>query len=215
MIHRVAKSQAQPEQFSTQYLKKKIFVNYAYWTKGRAKYDARAFPNNNPYPGPSLQKQGLRWGFVCKRDTVEGLLGGAGSGVVRGDAAQGAEVSKGVRSRFSLACLFATQWTEARQAPLSVRLSRQEHGSGLPCPPPGDLSNPGMEPMSQVSCIGKWVLYPLGKTQHGCNFRQTLMKGSFNSDYQGNSEITPQSCSVLVRRAEVTQFRLGVGLPTW
>ena len=107
-----------------------------------------------------------------------------------------------MRSRFSLACLFATQWTEARQAPLSMRLSRQEHGSGLPYPPPGDLPNPGIEPMSQVSCIGKWVLYPLvGKTQHGCNFRQTLMKGSFSSDFPGSSEITPQSCSVLKQRA--------------
>ena len=36
----------------------------------------------------------------------------------------------------------------ARQAPLSVGFSRQECWSGLPCPPPGDLPNPGIEPMS-------------------------------------------------------------------
>ena len=30
------------------------------------------------------------------------------------------------------------------QAPLSMRFSRQEYGSGLPCPPPGDLPNTGM-----------------------------------------------------------------------
>jgi len=31
---------------------------------------------------------------------------------------------------------------------LSVEFSRQEYWSGLPCPPPGDLPNPGLEPMS-------------------------------------------------------------------
>ena len=36
----------------------------------------------------------------------------------------------------------------ARQAPLSMGCSRQEYWSGLPCPPPGDLPNPGIEPMS-------------------------------------------------------------------
>ena len=36
-------------------------------------------------------------------------------------------------------------WTAARQAPLSKGLSRQEYWSGLPCPPPGDLPDPGTE----------------------------------------------------------------------
>ena len=39
----------------------------------------------------------------------------------------------------------------ARQAPLSMGFSRQEFWSGLPCPPPGDLPNPGIEPMSLTS----------------------------------------------------------------
>ena len=30
-------------------------------------------------------------------------------------------------------------------------LSRQEYWSGLPCPPPGDLPDPGTEPTSSVS----------------------------------------------------------------
>ena len=47
--------------------------------------------------------------------------------------------------------LFVTPWTVARQAPLSMGFSRQEYWSGLPCPPPGDLPNPGMEPTSLVS----------------------------------------------------------------
>ena len=44
--------------------------------------------------------------------------------------------------------LFATLWTVARQAPLSMGFSRQEFWTGLPCPPPGDLPNPGIEPAS-------------------------------------------------------------------
>ena len=40
--------------------------------------------------------------------------------------------------------------TVARQAPLSMGFSRQEYWSGLPCPPPGDLPDPGIEPASPV-----------------------------------------------------------------
>ena len=47
--------------------------------------------------------------------------------------------------------LFATPWTAAHQAPLSMGFARQEYWSGLLFPSPGDLSNPGMEPMSPVS----------------------------------------------------------------
>ena len=39
--------------------------------------------------------------------------------------------------------LFATQWTVAHQAPLSMGLSWQEHWSGLPLPSPGDLPTQG------------------------------------------------------------------------
>ena len=39
-----------------------------------------------------------------------------------------------------------TPWTAAYQAPLSMGFFRQEYWSGLPCPPSGDLSDPGIEP---------------------------------------------------------------------
>ena len=42
--------------------------------------------------------------------------------------------------------LFATLWTVAHQAPLSMGFSRQEYWSGLPFPSPGDLPDPGIEP---------------------------------------------------------------------
>ena len=46
---------------------------------------------------------------------------------------------------------FETPWTVAHQAPLSMGFSRQEYWSGLPCPPPGDLPDPGIEPSSLIS----------------------------------------------------------------
>ena len=53
-------------------------------------------------------------------------------------------------TRFSCVQLFATLWTVACQA-LSMRFSRQEYWSVLPCPPTGDLSYKGMELMSLKS----------------------------------------------------------------
>ena len=41
--------------------------------------------------------------------------------------------------------------TAACQAPLSMGFSRQEYWSGLPCPPPGDLPDPGIKPASLMS----------------------------------------------------------------
>ena len=52
----------------------------------------------------------------------------------------------------------ATLWTIAFQAPLSMRFSSQEYWSGLPCPPPGDLPDSGIELTSLRSIfIGRWV----------------------------------------------------------
>ena len=48
-------------------------------------------------------------------------------------------------NHFSHVQVFATPWTVAGQAPLSLGFSRQEHRSGLSCPSPGDLPNPGIE----------------------------------------------------------------------
>ena len=46
---------------------------------------------------------------------------------------------------------FATPWTVAHQAPLSVGFSLQEYWSGVIFPPPGDFPDPGIEPMSLTS----------------------------------------------------------------
>ena len=49
---------------------------------------------------------------------------------------------------------FATPWTVARQAPLSMGFSRQEYWSGLPFPSPGDLPDPGIKSLFPVLAGG-------------------------------------------------------------
>ena len=49
--------------------------------------------------------------------------------------------------------LFATPWTIARQAPMSMEFSRQEYWSGLSFPTPGDLPNLGIKPTSLSSPV--------------------------------------------------------------
>ena len=61
-------------------------------------------------------------------------------------------INRCMLSQFSHVWLFVTLWIVAHQAPLSIEFSRQEYWSGLSCPPPGDLSDPGTEPVSHVSC---------------------------------------------------------------
>ena len=60
-------------------------------------------------------------------------------------------VSACVLCHFSRVRLFATLWIIACQAPLSMGFSRHEYWSGLPCPPPGDLPDPGIRPASLMS----------------------------------------------------------------
>ena len=53
-------------------------------------------------------------------------------------------------SCFSHLWLFATVWSVAHKAPLSMGFSRQEYISGLPCPPPGCLADPGIKSASPL-----------------------------------------------------------------
>ena len=58
-------------------------------------------------------------------------------------------------SRFSRVRLCATPEAAAHQAPLSLGFSRQEHWSGFPYPPPGDLPDPGME-LGSPALVGRF-----------------------------------------------------------
>ena len=71
-----------------------------------------------------------------------------------------------VLSCFSHIRLCTTVWTVARQAPLSMGFSRQEYWSGLPCPPPGDLPNPGKEPRSLTLQVDSLLTEPPGNQLH-------------------------------------------------
>ena len=60
--------------------------------------------------------------------------------------------------------LFVISWTVAHQAPLSIGFSRQEHWSGLPFPSPGDLTDPGIEPMFPALQADSLPSVPPGKS---------------------------------------------------
>ena len=59
--------------------------------------------------------------------------------------------------------LFATLQTADHQAPLSMGFRRQEYWRGLPFPSPGDLSDPGIEPVSPALADGFFITEPPGK----------------------------------------------------
>ena len=70
--------------------------------------------------------------------------------------------------------LFGTLWTVAHQAPLSMGIPRQEHGSGLPFPPPEDLPDPGMELTSPALSGGFLATEPWGEPSHDKNWLLSL-----------------------------------------
>ena len=63
-----------------------------------------------------------------------------------------------VLSRSSHVRLIVTLLAVACQGPLSMGFSRQEYWSGLPFPPPGDLSDPGIEAESPALQVGDLLL---------------------------------------------------------
>ena len=67
-------------------------------------------------------------------------------------------------SHFSRIQLFATLWTAAHQASLSIRFSRQEYWSGFPCPPLEDLPDPGIKPTFPALQEDSLPSEPLGKS---------------------------------------------------
>ena len=76
----------------------------------------------------------------------------------------------------SRVALLATLWTVASQAPLFMGFFRQEFWSGLPFPPPGDLPDPGKEPVSPASptLAGRFLItVPSGQPEnsHLCNHK--------------------------------------------
>ena len=76
--------------------------------------------------------------------------------------------------------LFATLWTVAHKAPLSVGFSRQEYWSGQPFPSPGDLPHPGIEPRSPALQEDSLLTKPPGKPPI---IRRRTQTGKRTGDY--------------------------------
>ena len=97
--------------------------------------------------------------------------------------------------------LVATTWTAARQAPLSVGFSRQKYWSGLPCPSPGDLPDPGIEPASPESSAstgGLFTTVPPGKPWKPQRGLLAPLWSSFTSFYSPTfMSVHPGSLAVL------------------
>ena len=81
----------------------------------------------------------------------------------------------------SCARFFATPWTAACQAPLSMGFSRQEFWSRLPFPSPGDLPGPGIEPESPALVGGVFTTELSGKPR--------CIIGSQTNIYQMNTRM--------------------------
>ena len=97
--------------------------------------------------------------------------------------------------------LFGTPWTVACQAPLSMGFSRQEYWSGFPCPPPGDLLNPGIKPRSPALQVNS---LPLKLFLTYMSFEKTHLGNDFIKNYLS----TPQKKSVYTLLAFFDSFLL-------
>ena len=69
-----------------------------------------------------------------------------------------------VLSCFNRVPLFANLWAVAHQAPLSMGFSRHEYWSGLPYPPPGGRSDPGIKPVSFMSLVSSGQFFTTSTT---------------------------------------------------
>ena len=74
-------------------------------------------------------------------------------------------ITKLVTQLLNCVQLFATLWTVAHQAPLSMGFLSQEYWSGFPFPSPGDLPDPGTKPVSPAWHVGSLPLCPLESPQ--------------------------------------------------
>ena len=79
---------------------------------------------------------------------------------------------------YSLSCGL-TLWTGAHRAPLSMGFSRQESWSGLPCPSPVDLPNPGIEPKSPTLQADSLPTELPGKPENTGVGSLSLLQGNF------------------------------------
>ena len=94
---------------------------------------------------------------------------------------------------------FVTPWTVAHQAPLPMRLPRQEYWSGLPFPSLGDLPDPGIKPVFPALAGGFFTTEPPGKPD-----------GTVPLAYSKPTKETGELCEGEMRRRRLIQ-KVGQG----
>ena len=110
---------------------------------------------------------------------------------------------------FSCVQLFATPWTVACQAPLSMEFSRQEYWGGLPFPIPEDIPNPGIKPGSPILQADSLLSEPPGKPTwglRGVKIYFILIKSSVLQFNRKESIFMPILYMVWYLRIEVLVF---------
>ena len=94
----------------------------------------------------------------------------------------------------------ATPWTVACQTPLFMAFSRQEYWNELPCPPPGDIPHPGIEPayphiLHLLHCMR--ILYALSHPGSPLLASILYLKVNFSLSCIGEGNGKPLQCSCL------------------
>ena len=114
--------------------------------------------------------------------------------------------------------LFATPWTVAYQAPLSMGFSRREHWSGLPCPPPGNLSNPGIKLASlSFAMAGGFFTTPATWAAQRSSYLSSYWVGGFSTPvkYVALPGHTHYRYGILFTQGEIIPLRIKLFLKLW
>ena len=80
--------------------------------------------------------------------------------------------------------LFASPWTIACQAPLSMEFSKQEYWSGLPFLFPWDLTDPGIEPRCPALQAGGKIPHQINHHNRATLKVSTLVEIAWTSSYK-------------------------------
>ena len=122
------------------------------------------YPTSLQHSNICMNKYSCKWRLICNYLSLEAndVIYGGMSVVLCVSVCVCLCVSVCVCS-LSGTWLFATPWTVACQAPLSLGFPRQEYWSGLPFPSPGDLPCPGIKPASPSLAGGFFTTEPPGK----------------------------------------------------
>ena len=86
-------------------------------------------------------------------------------------------------------CLFATAWTIAQQAPLSMEFFRQEYWNGLPFPSLEDFPDPGIELRSPALQADSLPSEPPGKQEDGAQSRSHTVVETEVSSLKGENVV--------------------------